>query len=1717
MGYAARVGRALCAGGLALACSHAWAYPNNNACGDISGYSGREAATCTSCHGGGSYSYSAAIGIASKVSRSSANAFTVQGNKLSGSTAVNAGFNLAVGAGAGTLTPGSGSQAVGTDEVAHDFPDSPDASGHFSFPVTWTAPATSGSHTFYACVNIVDGNRNGDCSTGMSGDSPVCTTKAVTVNALPVISGVDSTVGFTEGGSAVVVDGSITLSDADDTNLNRAEVEISANYQAGADTLACGTTTGISTCTFSAGLLTITGTATLATYDTVLQSVTFSNSSQDPSTLSRTIRIRVRDAFNEYSAYDSRVLGVTAVNDAPAISGVANVASYTENAAAVTVDGTVTITDADSTSLNQGTVSITGGFASGEDVLVCPSPAIPGIACSYNSGTGVLTLSGTTTLANYELALEDVGYQNTSDNPSTASRTLAFAVRDTGNLTSTADSTTLTVTAVNDAPAAAADATGIAKNSSGNAIDVLANDSDVEADALSITLVTAPSNGGSVTIQGIAPNQTLSYAPATNYSGVEIFDYTISDGALTATATVTVTVSTGSAPVANADSPAAVAEDSSANVFDVLANDTDADVGDTLTITQVNGSGTFPVATTHGSVTRSGAGPGNTLLYTPAANYAGSDAFTYTVEDAAGLSAAATVSVTVSAVNDAPSITAPASIAVTEDVASALTGISFADVDAASGSVTASFGVGSGALGASSGGGVTVGGSASALTLSGTVANLNTFIAGANLSFTTAADSTANVTLSVALSDGGNTGSGGSKAASPAAVTLTVTAVNDAPAITSAAVTTADDGQPYTYTLTVSDADDSSFSFGLSGEPAGMAISTDGVISWTPPCATTLDGYVTGTITASAADGGENGAAAATQSFAITVSAPDSDGDGMPNCYELAESFDPNDAADGALDRDGDGRSNAEEFAAGTDPDLDDVAPVVTAPADLVIAATGYVTTVALGEATASDTLSGALEATVDLAGPFRPGRHVLTWTAQDEAGNVASDTQQLDVLPLADFDVDQIASEGGSANLTVSLNGTPPQYPVTIDYTVGGVADASDSDAAAGTLVIASGLGATQPVALTADGVAEGLEALSFTLTGADQAVPGTRTTHTITISDVNVAPTVTLTALQGTAPRQFAYQGDGPMFVGAMASDPNGDILSYDWSGSDDGLGIDAATTDTVSFDPAALSGSYTLRVTVMDPANATAQAQLLVVVVAGTSVEQDVDADGILDGADSVTDYGAVLENQSGDPGSAELLETEPGLGLRKGRTALAAGRSGAMITMSDLVTAGVGGGGIAFGADSYDNIGGLFDFEIHGLAAGGSARVVLPLQTAIRTGAVYRKFDPASGWRDFVVDADNAVASAFSTLGQCPGPASGDYVAGLQPFADCVRLTLSDGGPNDADSTADGVIRDPGGVAAAGTSTDSGWGRVDGGAWTALLLLLGALWRIRSRGGRAVALALLLSAAPAAAADGSLHFGADLGAGYDGNLGNAEDERDVRESSVVTGGVNATYARALSLYSTLLLRASAAAEYYRSFDDLSNGKATGMVRLMHRANGDFFTPELAAWVAASYWEFGSDLRDSDEYRAGVFVRQQVTTRISGRLALGGVLRESDSRVFDTRGASASLNLDWHPALGHTLYTGYQFYRGDVVSTATTPGAFKIIQAAEVIEADDAFGGFATGQNAYRLDADAHVGTLGYNHAFSSRLSADLQGQYIDTRADYGNQYQRALAVLSLLARF
>ncbi|MCP4526336.1 MAG: tandem-95 repeat protein, partial [Aestuariibacter sp.] len=137
----------------------------------------------------------------------------------------------------------------------------------------------------------------------------------------------------------------------------------------------------------------------------------------------------------------------------------------------------------------------------------------------------------------------------------------------------------VTVTCVNDAPVAADD-TETTNEDTIVTVDVLANDSDVDGDSLSVDSVTQPTNGT------VINNTTdVTYTPDADYCGSDSFSYVVSDGVLTDTATVDVTVTcVNDAPVTTDDTET-TNEDTIVTV-DVLANDSDVD-GDSLSVDSV--------------------------------------------------------------------------------------------------------------------------------------------------------------------------------------------------------------------------------------------------------------------------------------------------------------------------------------------------------------------------------------------------------------------------------------------------------------------------------------------------------------------------------------------------------------------------------------------------------------------------------------------------------------------------------------------------------------------------------------------------------------------------------------------------------------------------------------------------------------------------------------------------------------------------------------------------------------------------------------------------------------------------------------------------------------------------------------------------------------------------------------------------------------------------
>ena len=331
-------------------------------------------------------------------------------------------------------------------------------------------------------------------------------------------------------------------------------------------------------------------------------------------------------------------VSITSVNDIPV--AVADSDSVVEDSL-ITIDVLANDSDLDGT-LVPASVQITGTASAGDPL------AVPGEGTwTINTLTGEITF---TPEADYDGSVTDITY----------------TVQDDLGATSIPATVSVTITSVNDVPVAVADIDSVVEDSSIN-INVLANDSDLDGTLIPATVqITGTASAGdplAVPGEGTWTINTLSgeiiFTPEPNYDGaVTDITYTVQDdlGATSNPASVSVSItSVNDAPVAVADSDT-VLEDSAVTI-DVLANDSDLDgtlvpatvqivgtssAGAPLTIP---GQGIWTVNTITGEIT-----------FTPEADFDGSVTdITYTVQDDLGATSnPASVSVTITSTNDAP-------------------------------------------------------------------------------------------------------------------------------------------------------------------------------------------------------------------------------------------------------------------------------------------------------------------------------------------------------------------------------------------------------------------------------------------------------------------------------------------------------------------------------------------------------------------------------------------------------------------------------------------------------------------------------------------------------------------------------------------------------------------------------------------------------------------------------------------------------------------------------------------------------------------------------------------------------------------------------------------------------------------------------------------------------------------------------------------------------
>jgi hypothetical protein len=426
-------------------------------------------------------------------------------------------------------------------------------------------------------------------------------------------------------------------------------------------------------------------------------------------------------------------------------------------------------------------------------------------------------------------------------------------------------------------------------------------------------------------------------------------------------------------------------------------------------------------------------------------------------------------------------------------------------------------------------------------------------------------------------------------------------------------------------------------------------------------------------------------------------------------------------------------------------------------------------------------------------------------------ASSIAGTDFEIDVNPVVQLGANLVVEAGNTLKVPVKLLGQAPASPTEIVYTV----TPSNTGLASGELTLSISETDKSPVISYELAKEQSGETIVIALVSASKAAV------IATVIDENVAPVVSFTIAQADADQEVdgvivvdtesenvttVAGAAGLVTVTANIFDANtADEHCITFTSSDGALteyvdvndtNADCRVSNTYTFDPNLLdSGSYPLTVSVLESntvAPFTTEMTIEIPVTAGTAtVIVDSNSNGIPDSEESIDAVNdatqlAAIANEA-------PLRVAAGLSLSLGDIAKANTEVNGFVAsvareqvQSDL---------------HYSDISTITNFNISGLQQlGDSVSVVIPLATdvVIPAGAVYRKFTELEGaWFDFVVDAENQLASAAKDAqGNCPLPNSVSYTEGLTEGDNCIQLTIEDGGLNDADSTANGRVVDPG---------------------------------------------------------------------------------------------------------------------------------------------------------------------------------------------------------------------------------------------------------------------------------------------------------------------------------
>jgi hypothetical protein len=254
-------------------------------------------------------------------------------------------------------------------------------------------------------------------------------TLPVGIEIAPVLGNIESTdLTYTVGSGKVKITGTLTVSDDDSKNIRSATIRISSGYNAIEDVLSFTNHNRISgSWNKLTGVLTLTGSSSVANYQTALQSIQYENKNTvNPSKTVRTVSFRVYDGIDNSNSVTRNIV-IALPNKAPVLTNIeSNPVIYCANSGAVPVTSTLNVGDPDNTDLASAKIQISSGYTQ-NDILRFTDQN--GIAGTWNSVTGTMTLTGTASLSSYQTALRSISYENDGSSDA-GNRAVSFSVND---------------------------------------------------------------------------------------------------------------------------------------------------------------------------------------------------------------------------------------------------------------------------------------------------------------------------------------------------------------------------------------------------------------------------------------------------------------------------------------------------------------------------------------------------------------------------------------------------------------------------------------------------------------------------------------------------------------------------------------------------------------------------------------------------------------------------------------------------------------------------------------------------------------------------------------------------------------------------------------------------------------------------------------------------------------------------------------------------------------------------------------------------------------------------------------------------------------------------------------------------------------------------------------------------------------------------------------